>query len=629
MSTTSTHLKNRNFNFNTFERSLQIVCGPFVRYISHNSAVIWMEMNRACEVTVTLFRLQRLEKKVRAKTFQVGLHYYVMVPLERLFASTWYEYEVLAQTTDGSSITIVWPVRGDTGTRPRSTFQTFPIGQGANNLRIAYISCRAAQTIIEDKGEKRITEADALKVYASRILSEYHYRQLRWPHLIIMMGDQVYADGLSSHMRDVIGSSHKAQGLPEEVTYVVLSFEEHAMLYNEAWSDEDIRWLLSCVPSLMIFDDHEVIDDWNISKEWLNEKQATNWWFSKLEADLTAYWIYQGAGNLSPSEWNSDERMKALIPPIYSHNRDVTSRMHSLFSSYATGNKKARWSYVRDVGSTRIIVVDDRSRRDLTNRKMMDDEEWNWFANLVRTSNLPNLIIIFSLPFLLPEGIHELESSSEASTQFPWSLDPLSNIIEWATGKKIRRTIQEEPDLEHWPAFSQSFNMMLDLLEEVASGSGTATKHLLAILSGDVHFSYNMKAILSKAPLRPIYQLVSSPARNKLSSKDEKLVRLLSSPIGPAVIEVGRAIAAAHGVPGFLPPSPQSAAQKTRIRWSPVGTGQDWLLVGNFVATMTLFPGLMECIYERADIIRDGIQRKGDSYPAQLTKVLRLLESTR
>jgi hypothetical protein len=671
MSNISAHT--RKVNVNSFQRFLRIVCGPFVRYISHNSAVIWMEMNHACKVTVLLFKLKRLEQKIQAKTFQLGLRFYVMIPLERLLASTWYEYEVLAQSISDDSTITVWPIRNHTGPRPRSTFQTVPIRRGPN-IRIVYVSCRKTRTKIEDKGEKRITEADALKIYAIRILSEYHLRQLRWPHLIIMMGDQVYADSLSTSMRNLISASHKAQGLPENV---VLTLEEHAMLYNESWSDEDIRWLLSCIPSLMIFDDHEVIDDWNISEEWLKEKQSTDWWSSKLAAALSAYWIYQGAGNLSPSEWRSDERMKALIPPSYSHNRNVTSRMHSLFLGYATRTRKARWGYVRDLGSTRIIVANNRARRDLIDRKMMDDEEWNWFADSVRSSNLPNLLIIFSLPFLLPEGIHELESLSERSTQFPWSLDPLVVLTEAVSGKNIGRELRERPDLEHWPAFSKSFNSMLDLLEEVMSGQGTA-RRLLAILSGDVHFSYNMKGRLSKAPLRPIYQLVSSPASNRMSSSDENKIRLVCSPIPSVAIETVHAIAAANRSPTFpllsfptelpspssvglrrfvfptvtlptelpsltnlvrLPLSPlfptfsfptlslQSAAQRKRIKWSPLNTNQDWIMFGNFVATLILFPGLMQCTYERADIVREGIQKKGDPYPGKLTKVLSFIEN--
>src|SRR3712207_8152847 len=39
-------------------------------------------------------------------------------------------------------------------------------------------------------------------------------------------------------------------------------------LYKLAWQDEANRWLLSTLPSAMIFDDHDVRDDWNTSAEW-------------------------------------------------------------------------------------------------------------------------------------------------------------------------------------------------------------------------------------------------------------------------------------------------------------------------------------------------------------------------
>ena len=49
------------------------------------------------------------------------------------------------------------------------------------------------------------------------------------------------------------------------------SFSEYARLYRDSWSDPAIRWLLSTVPSAMVFDDHEVSDDWNISEAWVEE----------------------------------------------------------------------------------------------------------------------------------------------------------------------------------------------------------------------------------------------------------------------------------------------------------------------------------------------------------------------
>ena len=63
----------------------------------------------------------------------------------------------------------------------------------------------------------------------------------------------------------------------------VSDFEEYAQLYREAWSDPDIRWLLATVPSTMIFDDHDVHDDWNISEAWVREMRATSWWDERID----------------------------------------------------------------------------------------------------------------------------------------------------------------------------------------------------------------------------------------------------------------------------------------------------------------------------------------------------------
>ena len=55
----------------------------------------------------------------------------------------------------------------------------------------------------------------------------------------------------------------------------VANFEEYTRLYRESWSEPHIRWLLSTVPSAMIFDDHDVHDDWNTSQTWVDDMRAT------------------------------------------------------------------------------------------------------------------------------------------------------------------------------------------------------------------------------------------------------------------------------------------------------------------------------------------------------------------
>ena len=62
--------------------------------------------------------------------------------------------------------------------------------------------------------------------------------------------------------------------------------EEYAHLYKLAWSDPANRWLLSTLPSAMIFDDHDIRDDWNTSQTWKQEMEATDWWHDRIVAGL-------------------------------------------------------------------------------------------------------------------------------------------------------------------------------------------------------------------------------------------------------------------------------------------------------------------------------------------------------
>ena len=66
--------------------------------------------------------------------------------------------------------------------------------------------------------------------------------------------------------RDFIRARRDPEVPPGET---VADFEEYTRLYRESWSEPHIRWLLSTVPTAMIFDDHDVHDDWNTSVTWV------------------------------------------------------------------------------------------------------------------------------------------------------------------------------------------------------------------------------------------------------------------------------------------------------------------------------------------------------------------------
>ena len=102
-----------------------------------------------------------------------------------------------------------------------------------------------------------------------------------WPHLLMAIGDQVYADEDAPETREFIRSRRDTSKPPYDE---VLDFEEYTRLYWESWGEPEIRWLLSTVGTMMIFDDHDVHDDWKASAKWVREIRAEPWWSQRIRA---------------------------------------------------------------------------------------------------------------------------------------------------------------------------------------------------------------------------------------------------------------------------------------------------------------------------------------------------------
>ena len=185
-----------------------------------------------------------------------------------------------------------------------------------------------------------------------------------WPDVLLMLGDQVYADEVSPATLAFIETKRDTAELPGER---VLDFEDYTRLYLESWSDPAIRWLLSTVSTAMIFDDHDVHDDWNISEAWLEEMRSHHWWNEHIKAALASYWVYQHLGNLAPEAHEDDEllnRVKAAD--------DAEDLLEEFAFRADRETAGARWSYCRDLGNTRLIVIDSRAGRVLEEGKPLD-----------------------------------------------------------------------------------------------------------------------------------------------------------------------------------------------------------------------------------------------------------------
>jgi len=461
----------------------RLILGPALRHIGPTDATIWVETDGPCTVTVRTDRVT-----ARERTFHVAGHFYAIVVLTGLEPGSVSPYSV---EIDGAR---AWPETGSP--YPASLIRTLG---GPGPLRILFGSCRSPATVVVR--DPTGSGDDVLAAYARRIAGQ---RPDDWPELLLMLGDQVYADETSDEMQAFLRERRDVTRPPG---LQVADFEEYTRLYWESWGDPDVRWLMSTVPSSMIFDDHDVLDDWNTSASWRRDMQATSWWRERICGALASYWIYQHLGNLSPAALATDQLYAAVRT-----DDDAAERLRAFArraDREADGGPGTMWSYRRDFGPVRLLVIDSRCGRVLTEgrRSMVSDREFSWIEQQVEDGDYDHLIIGTSLPWLLPRALHDIESFDEALCR------GVRGRLLASFGEHLRRAV----DLEHWAAFRASFDRLARLCRTIATGGpGRRPPATICVLSGDVHHTYVSEVTMGAAVETRVFQLTCSPFHNSI-----------------------------------------------------------------------------------------------------------------
>ncbi len=501
----------------------RLVLGPLLRYTDDTCATVWVETDGACTVEVLGHR---------ARTFAVAGHHYALVVVSGLAPATSTAYDV---RLDGD---VVWP-EPDSGW-PVSTIRT---SRPDEEVRVAFGSCRVTAPRGRRENRRplwrpRALGVDALAALAARMRDTPEAATGEWPDVILMVGDQVYADQPSPGVAAWIRERRDVHTPPGDG---VADFEEYTRLYAEAWSDPAVRWLLSTVPSAMVFDDHDVHDDWNTSETWRHQKQATVWWHDRITGGLASYWIYQHLGNLDPAALGREELFGRLQEVEDADGWPLLEEFAQAADAEADGAKGYRWSYRRDVGRTRLLVVDSRCGRILEgdSREMVSGAEWDWIVEQCRSEEqVDHLLVATSLPLLLPAAIHHLEAWNEA-------------ICKGARGPRAARlgeVVRQAADLEHWAAFDDSFRAMTGLLADIGAGALGEPPLSITVLSGDVHYAYLAEATFpaERGVRSRVHQVVCSPLRNPVQRVIQLVDRFARTPTGR---RVGEALSRSVGVP--------------------------------------------------------------------------------
>jgi hypothetical protein len=491
-----------------------LLIGPLLRRVTGDRATIWVETTEPAFVRVEA----EGGGSGSTPTFTAYGHHYAIVVVEGLRLDAASAYQVFLDDRP------VWP--SQESTYPPSVIRTRPADDAEAPVRMIFGSCREATPT----SNSRKLPPDALDAYSRRLMADPQNPELR-PDLIVLLGDQVYADNTSDKVKRFLRRRRPAHhdGPDDEV----ITFDEYTKLYLESWRDPEVRWLFATVPSVMIFDDHELIDDWNTSESWHREMLGKPWWIERITGGLASYWVYQHLGNMSPDELATDPLFQKVVTVD-----DATDLLHDFGRTVDSGEQPYQWSYSLDVGRTRLVMLDNRCSRVLTpdRREMLPAAEWNWFVDQAH-GDYDHLVVGSSLPWLMPPAIHYLEAWNESTAA---SHRPV--VAKYA--EKLRRAV----DLEHWAAFGRSFEALGELFRRLGEGGAGSPGHRvgaggayaapasISVLSGDVHHSYVAEADFGTRMATPVMQLTCSPVHNQVPAFMRPLMRFSWSR------------AAAHGV---------------------------------------------------------------------------------
>ena len=171
--------------------------------------------------------------------------------------------------------------------------------------------------------------------------------------------------------------------------------------------------------------------------------RAKGWWDDRIVGGFMSYWCFQHLGNLSPEDRAEDE----IYDQVLAAEGDAGPIVREFAFRADREVDGTRWSYKRDIGRTRLIMMDSRGGRVLTpgQRSMVDEDEWDCIVEWTK-GDFDHLLMGTSLPVFLANGTHFLEAWNEAICDGAWG----------KTASRVGEKIRQGLDLEHWAAFRDS-----------------------------------------------------------------------------------------------------------------------------------------------------------------------------
>jgi hypothetical protein len=241
-----------------------------------------------------------------------------------------------------------------------------------------------------------------------------------------------------------------------------------------------VRRVFAHLPVAMIFDDHDITDDWNLSREW--EETAYGHPFSRriLGNALLGYLINQGWGN-RPEAFDED-----MLASVQRSLAEPGGQAHE--KCIARLQRFEQWHYEWPTAPP-LVVIDTRTRRwrsEIAGRRPSGLMDWEALTDLQHRLIGQSAVLLVS-----PAPIFGVKLIETIQRVFTWFGRPL--LV----------------DAENWMAHPGAAYAILNIFRH------PKTPRHFVVLSGDVHYSFVYDVELRGRTRGPdIWQICSSGLRN-------------------------------------------------------------------------------------------------------------------
>jgi len=272
--------------------------------------------------------------------------------------------------------------------------------------------------------------------------------------LLLMGGDQVYADSIWGKVK----SLSKWSNLPRETkvkrnsTKVmerqINSFYDQ--LYQDRWSSPDMSLMLASIPSVMMWDDHDIFDGWGSYPEDIQECDVYKCIFKYAKKYFECF------------------------------------QMRSINNTSLISNSSSHYAFSFEFRGYHILAIDNRSERTLS--QVMSDYQWNDINNVLTNINSDcDLLLMTAVPIVY----RDFSFTEGAFDATPWE-EELTDDLK-----------------DHWRAKEhqgERARLIMRLLDNSKQRCGRTV-----MLSGDIHIGC-LGVINDRTTESPVkvHQVVSS-----------------------------------------------------------------------------------------------------------------------